>query len=56
MEISIFYQLLVGSMVIDADLGRENHGSIPCNCDRRGLEPLMPELTLKPDSTCGKKK
>jgi hypothetical protein len=26
--------------VIGAELGREDHGSIPRNCDRRGLEPL----------------
>jgi hypothetical protein len=26
--------------VIDAELNRDHHGSILCNCDRRGLEPL----------------
>jgi hypothetical protein len=29
---------LVGSWVIDAELGRENHGSILHNCDREGAE------------------
>jgi hypothetical protein len=24
--------------VIDAELGREDHGSIPCNCDQEGAE------------------
>jgi hypothetical protein len=28
------YQSLVGSVVIGAELGREDHGSIPRNCDR----------------------
>jgi hypothetical protein len=32
----IFYQSLVGSVVIGAELGREDHGSIPRNCDREG--------------------
>jgi hypothetical protein len=32
------YQSLVGSVVIDAKLGREDHGSIPRNCDRKGAE------------------
>ncbi|MCI84939.1 hypothetical protein A2U01_0106217, partial [Trifolium medium] len=27
-------------VVIDAELGREDHGSIPCNCDQKELEPL----------------
>ncbi|MCI40459.1 hypothetical protein A2U01_0061692, partial [Trifolium medium] len=27
---------LVGSVVIDAELGKENHSSIPHNCDRDG--------------------
>jgi hypothetical protein len=30
------YQSLVGSVVIGAELGREDHGSIPRNCDREG--------------------
>jgi hypothetical protein len=33
-----FNQSLVGSVVIDAELGREDHGSIPRNCDREGAE------------------
>jgi hypothetical protein len=28
----IEYQMLVGSVVIDVGLGREDHGSIPRNC------------------------
>ncbi|MCI21690.1 hypothetical protein A2U01_0042859, partial [Trifolium medium] len=31
---------LVGPVVIDAGLGREDHGSIPRNCDQEGLELL----------------
>jgi hypothetical protein len=27
-------------VVIDAKLGREDHGSIPRNCDWKGLKPL----------------
>jgi hypothetical protein len=34
------YQSLVDSVVIGAELGREDHGSIPRNCDERGLKPL----------------
>jgi hypothetical protein len=34
------YRLLVGSVVIDAKFGREDHGSIPHNCDRERVEPL----------------
>jgi hypothetical protein len=30
------HQSLVGSVVIGAELGREDHGSIPRNCDRAG--------------------
>ncbi|KAK2369722.1 hypothetical protein QL285_082838 [Trifolium repens] len=32
----ISYQSLVGSVVIGAELGRKDHGSIPRNCDREG--------------------
>jgi hypothetical protein len=28
-------EIFVGSIVIDAELGREDHGSIPHNCDRK---------------------
>jgi hypothetical protein len=31
-------QSLVGSVVIGAELGREDHGSIPHNYDREGAE------------------
>ncbi|PNX82157.1 3-hydroxyisobutyryl-CoA hydrolase 1-like protein, partial [Trifolium pratense] len=34
------YRLLVGSVVIGAELGREDRGSIPATVIRRGLEPL----------------
>jgi hypothetical protein len=34
------YQSLVGSVVIDAELGREDHSSIPATAIGRGLEPL----------------
>jgi hypothetical protein len=30
----------VALVVIDAELGRKNHGSIPHNCDQEGLKPL----------------
>jgi hypothetical protein len=30
------YQLSVGSVIIDAELGREHHGSIPHNYNREG--------------------
>jgi hypothetical protein len=41
-------------VVIDAKFGRENHGSIPHNCDWKGAGTrFIPELTLKPDSTGG---
>jgi hypothetical protein len=33
-------QSLVGLVVIDAQLGREDHGSILRNCNREGLKPL----------------
>jgi hypothetical protein len=32
------YQSLVDSMVICAELGREDHGLIPDNCDQKGDE------------------
>jgi hypothetical protein len=32
----MIYQSLVGSVVIDSKLGREDHSSIPRNCDREG--------------------
>jgi hypothetical protein len=42
-----FYQSLVGLMVIDAEFGRENYGSIFRNCDR------LKSLILEPNSTGG---
>jgi hypothetical protein len=30
-------QSLVSSMVIDVELGREDYGLIPHNCDRKGV-------------------
>jgi hypothetical protein len=33
-----FYQSLVGSVVIDAELDREDHSSIPRNCDQKEAE------------------
>jgi hypothetical protein len=32
------YQSLVGSVVIDVELGREDHGSIPRNYNRKEAE------------------
>jgi hypothetical protein len=34
------YQSLIGLVVICCELGMEDHGSIPHNCDWEGLEPL----------------
>jgi hypothetical protein len=31
-------QSLVGSVVINVELDRDNHGSIPCNYDRKEAE------------------
>jgi hypothetical protein len=31
------HQLLVGSMVIGVELGREDHDLIPRNCDQKGV-------------------
>jgi hypothetical protein len=43
-------QSLVGSVVIDAELIKEDHNSIPRNCDReRGWNYLMLELIPKQD-------
>jgi hypothetical protein len=33
-----FDQSLIGSVVIDAEFGRKNHGSIPRNCDQKEAE------------------
>jgi hypothetical protein len=30
------HQSLVGSVTVEAEFSRENHGSIPRNCDREG--------------------
>jgi hypothetical protein len=47
-EIIRFHQSLVGSVVIDIELGREDHGSIPRNCDREGLKPLDDRTNFEP--------
>jgi hypothetical protein len=39
------YQSLVDSVVIDAELGRRDHNSIPATAIEKGLESLNP----KPD-------
>jgi hypothetical protein len=31
---------MFGSVVIGAELGRKDHDSILCHCNRRGLKPL----------------
>jgi hypothetical protein len=49
-------QSLVGSVVIDAEFGREDHGSIPATAVRRSWNHLMSELTSEPDSTGSEKK
>jgi hypothetical protein len=40
-------------MVNDAELGREDHSSIPRNCDREGLKPLDARTDPELDSTGG---
>jgi hypothetical protein len=35
LKIYSLHQLLVGSVVIDDELGRKSYGSIPGNCDRK---------------------
>jgi hypothetical protein len=47
------YQSLVGSVVIDAEPGRKNHGSIPATMIRRGLKPLDARTDPEPDSIGG---
>jgi hypothetical protein len=42
-------QSLVGSVVIDAEIDKDDYGSIPRNCDRKRI----PKLTPKPNSTFG---
>jgi hypothetical protein len=37
-NITFIYQLLVGSVIIDIKLGREDYSSIPRNCDKEGAE------------------
>jgi hypothetical protein len=45
--------LLVGSVVIDAEVGRKNHGSIPAFAIGRELKLLDAITDLEPDSTGG---
>jgi hypothetical protein len=53
----MFDTKLVDSVVIDAKLDREYHGSILRNCDRQWTENnLMIELTLELNSTNGESK
>jgi hypothetical protein len=42
-------QLLVGSVVISAELGREDHCSIPRNCDREELKLFDARTDPKPN-------
>jgi hypothetical protein len=37
-SIILLNKSLVGSKVIDTELGKKNFGSIPCNCDWKGAE------------------
>jgi hypothetical protein len=48
--------LLVGSVVIDAEVGRKNHGSIPAFAIGRELKLLDAITDLEPYSTGGSKK
>jgi hypothetical protein len=43
------YQLLVGSLMVNIELDRNNHNSIPHNCYRGGLKSLdvRTELMMK---------
>jgi hypothetical protein len=38
---------LVGSVVIDVELGRKDYGSIPRNCHREGLKSLDVRTNLR---------
>jgi hypothetical protein len=38
-EKNTYYLPIVGSVVIGTELGREDHGSIPRNCDQERAEP-----------------
>ena len=42
-------KLLVGPMMIDVGLGRENHSSIPATAIRRGLKPLDARTNPEPN-------
>jgi hypothetical protein len=43
-------------MVIDAELGTEDHGSIPRNCGREGVKPLDARTNSEPDFSGGENK
>jgi hypothetical protein len=43
-------------VIIDTKLGREDHGLIPRNCDRKGAGTTLPQLILEPNSTGGENK
>jgi hypothetical protein len=51
----VFYQFLVGSVVIDVELDREDHDSIHSTAIGRTLKHLMAELTPEPNLTSGEK-
>jgi hypothetical protein len=46
---------LVGSVVIDTELGRDDHGFIPATAIWRGLEPLDARTDSQPDLNGGEK-
>jgi hypothetical protein len=51
----VINQLLFCLAVIDVELGKEDHSSIPRNCDRKGVEPLYTRTDTEPDLTGGEK-
>jgi hypothetical protein len=52
----VFDQSLVGSVVIDAEIDREDHRSIPATVIEGGWNHLMLEPTYESDSTDGEYK
>jgi hypothetical protein len=50
------HQSFFGSVVIDPELGREDHGSISHNCIRRKLKPLDIRTDLQTKLTSKNKK
>jgi hypothetical protein len=52
LSINEFYQSLVGSVIIGAERGREDYGSIPATAIEKGLEPLDAITDLQTRFNC----